>query len=126
MTGSGVPAAYITRVTASGTQTNESLFQYDSTSKLYVATPIDLGASTDQVYLVAYGSGFRNRSLLAGVTTTIGGVNAETSYAGAHGSFIGLDQANILIPRSLAGSGNVNVVFSADGKTANTVTINIK
>lgn len=125
-TGSGIAAAYLTRVSANGTQTDEQLLQYDSNAKQYVATPIDLGASTDKVFLIAFGSGFRNRSLLSGVTTTIGGINAETSFAGAHNSYVGLDQANILIPRSLAGSGNVNVVFSADGKTANTVTINIK
>ncbi|MGH9938257.1 MAG: hypothetical protein ACREAM_18595 [Blastocatellia bacterium] len=38
----------------------------------------------------------------------------------------GLDQANILIPRSLIGSGLVNVVFTANGKTANAVQIDIK
>jgi uncharacterized protein (TIGR03437 family) len=39
---------------------------------------------------------------------------------------VGLDQANVRIPRSLAGRGEVNVVFTFDGKTANTVTINIR
>jgi hypothetical protein len=32
----------------------------------------------------------------------------------------------VRIPRSLAGRGEVNVVFTVDGKTANTVTINIR
>ena len=88
--------------------------------------PLDLGATTDQLYLVVFGTGFRNRSSLSGVTATLGGANAEVSFAGAQGGLTGVDQANIRIPRSLAGRGNVDLVFSVDGKTANTVTINIK
>jgi uncharacterized protein (TIGR03437 family) len=46
-------------------------------------------------------------------------------FAGAQGSFAGLDQANIRIPRSLAGRGKVNLVFTVQGRTANTVMINV-
>src|SRR5438128_1969724 len=46
--------------------------------------------------------------------------------AGAQGVFVGLDQANIVIPRSLAGRGDVNVVLTVDGKTSNTVTNSVK
>jgi len=52
--------------------------------------------------------------------------HSATLLAGAQGSYIGLDQANILIPTSLAGRGEVNVVLTADGKSTNVVTINIK
>lgn len=124
--GSGVAAAYITRVKADGTQTFEALAQYDSTQKAYVAIPIDLGASTEQLFLIALGTGYRNRSSLMGVTATIGGTSTDVSYAGAQEYYVGVDQANIFIPRSLAGRGSVNVTLGADGKTANTVTINIK
>lgn len=34
-------------------------------------------------------------------------------------------QEKIRIPRSLAGRGNVDLVFNADGKAANTVSINV-
>jgi uncharacterized protein (TIGR03437 family) len=37
-----------------------------------------------------------------------------------------VDQANIAIPRSLAGRGSVDLILSADGNSSNTVTINIK
>jgi uncharacterized protein (TIGR03437 family) len=40
--------------------------------------------------------------------------------------FIGLDQVNLPIPRSLAGRGEVDVVVTVEGKVANTVKINIK
>ena len=125
-TGKGVPAAVILRVKADGTQTYESLAQYDQTQSAYVATPIDLGASTDQVFLIGYGTGIRNRSALTAVGATIGGTAAVVSYAGASSGFVGLDQVNILIPRSLASRGSVDVVLGVDSSTANTVTINVK
>jgi uncharacterized protein (TIGR03437 family) len=70
--------------------------------------------------------GFRHRSSLANVTATIGGAAAEVSYAGPQGSFIGLDQANIRVPATLAGRGNVNVVLTVEGKRSNPVVINIR
>ena len=124
--GSGLAAAYITRDKGNNVRVDELIASYNATTNTYTALPIDLGAATDQVYLIAFGTGFRYRSALSLANATIGGLSATVTYAGAQGSFVGLDQANILIPRSLAGSGNVKVVFSADGKTANTVTINIK
>ena len=38
----------------------------------------------------------------------------------------GLDQVNIVVPSSLAGAGEVPVVLTVDGVTANVVTIDIK
>jgi len=38
----------------------------------------------------------------------------------------GLDQLNLIVPRSLAGRGEVDVVLTVDGRTANTVKVNIK
>ena len=70
--------------------------------------------------------GFRKRSSLAGVSATIGGTAAEVSYAGEQGTFVGLDQANIRIPSTLAGRGEVNVVLTVDGQSSNTVTINVR
>jgi len=40
--------------------------------------------------------------------------------------YAGLDQVNVYVPRSLAGAGEVPVVLTADGVTANVVTVNIK
>jgi uncharacterized protein (TIGR03437 family) len=41
------------------------------------------------------------------------------------GDFAGLDQINLRIPRSLVGRGEVEVVVSVDGQTANPARINI-
>jgi len=124
--GRGVPVATVLRVKADGAQIYEPVAQYNAATFRYEPLPIDLGAETDQLFLVAFGTGFRNRSALSAVTTTIGGATAEVSFAGAQGNLVGVDQANIRIPRSLAGRGNVEVVLHVDDKAANTVALNIK
>ena len=124
--GQGVAAAIALRVKADGTQIVEPLIQLNSSTNKYEAVPLSVGEATDQLFLLAFGTGFRNRSSLSAVTATIGGASAEVLYAGTQGSFIGLDQANIRIPASLAGRGEVNVILTVDGKTSNTVTINVK
>jgi len=124
--GQGVAAAVVLRAKADGTQTFEPAVQLNSATNQFEAVPIDLGATTDQVFLIPFGAGFRNRSSLSAVTATIGGTAADVTFAGAQGTLTGLDQANIRIPRSLAGRGNVDLVFTADSKTANTVSLNVK
>ena len=49
----------------------------------------------------------------------------QVLYAGPQSQFVGLDQVNVLLGRSLIGRGQVNVVLTVDGKVANTVTITI-
>jgi uncharacterized protein (TIGR03437 family) len=44
----------------------------------------------------------------------------------AQGSFAGLDQVNVLLPRSLAGSGTVSLVLTASGQFTNAVNISIQ
>jgi uncharacterized protein (TIGR03437 family) len=44
----------------------------------------------------------------------IGGVAAEVIFTGPQGSFVGLDQLNLKIPRSIAGRGDVEVVVRVD------------
>jgi uncharacterized protein (TIGR03437 family) len=124
-TGQGVAAAVALRVRGDGSQSFEPVSRFDTALNRFVSIPIDLGPATDQVFLLLFGTGVRNRSALAAVTTTIGGETAEVSYAGIQSDFVGLDQINARISRSLAGRGEVDVVFSADGRMANTVRINI-
>ncbi|HQR32831.1 MAG TPA: hypothetical protein PLK30_08840 [Blastocatellia bacterium] len=126
VTGKGVLAAVVLRIKADGTQIYEPVTQYDQSQASFVATPIDFGAATDQLYLIVYGTGFRNRSSLAGVSCTIGGISSDVFYVGPQGDFTGLDQANITLSRTLIGRGAVDLVFSVDGKTANTVSLTFK
>lgn len=124
--GRGVPAAVAERILANGSRSTVPVAAFNSSQNLFVPVPIDLGTATDQVFLAAFGTGFRFRSALTAVTATIGGTPAEVSFAGAQGDFVGLDQANIRIPFSLAGRGEVDVVLTVDGVAANPVRINIK
>ncbi|MDQ3009256.1 MAG: PQQ-dependent sugar dehydrogenase [Acidobacteriota bacterium] len=125
-TGRGLPAAVVDRIKASGTRTTEAIGQFDPVQNQFVPVPIDLGALDDQVFLVLFGTGFRFRSALSAATATIGGTNAEVTFAGPQGGFVGLDQANIRIPRSLAGRGEVDVVLTVDGQASNAVRISLK
>lgn len=125
-TGKDAAAGFALRVRADGSRENSPITRFDSAQNKFVPAPIDLGPSTDQVFLVLFGTGFRFRSSLAAVSATIGGANSEVLFAGDQGGFVGLDQANIRIPRSLAGRGDVDVALTADGKTTNVLKINIK
>jgi uncharacterized protein (TIGR03437 family) len=124
--GGGLAAAVVLRVRANGTQSYEPVARFDRGLNRFVAVPIDLGPATDKVYLILYGTGWRFRSALAAVTVKVGGVDAPVSHAGKQGSLVGLDQINALLDRRLIGRGEVEVVLMVDGKTANTVRINIK
>ena len=91
-----------------------------------IASPLDLGNPTDRLILTLYGTGFKGFSGLQNVSATIGTAMAQVLYVGPQGQFAGLDQVNLVVPRSLAGSGEVPIILTIDGQTANVVTINVK
>lgn len=124
--GQGVATAVVLRIKADGTQTVEPVLQYNSATNKFDSVAIGVSDPLDQVFLIAFGTGFRNRTSLSAVSATIAGSSAAVSFAGAQGTLVGLDQANIRIPSSLAGRGEVNVILTVDGKTSNAVTINVK
>jgi len=123
-TGSGVAAVLAVRASSNGTQTPVPVFQCGPSGCSSV--PMDLGASTDILVVEFYGTGIRGRSSLSNVAAQIGGVPATVAYAGSQPQYDGLDQVNVFVPRSLAGAGEVPVVLTVDGVTANVVTVNIR
>lgn len=123
--GQGVAAAVVLRIQADGTRSFEPVALFVGQNR-FVAIPIDLGQETDQVFLLLYGTGIRNRSALANVNVKIGEIDAPVEFAGAQGDFVGLDQVNVRLPRSLAGRAQMDVVLTVDGQQANAVRINIK
>ncbi len=76
------------------------------------------------MYLSLFGTGIRGAA--GAVSVAIQGVNAPVLYAGPQGGFAGLDQVNVVVPQTLAGSGMVSVVLTAAGVAANQVTIAIQ
>jgi uncharacterized protein (TIGR03437 family) len=87
------------------------------------AAPVDLGASTDMVALDFYASGVRDGSA---IEVRIGGQSVPVLYAGAAEHFAGLDQISVQLPRSLAGSGDADVLLTVDGQTAEPVRVHIQ
>jgi len=105
-----------------------------------VPEPINLGSSTDTVVLELFGTGIRAAAAIANenpqfanqpsVFVFVGPSCNDNSLsscyqpslqvlyagpqgAGAPGSFYGLDQVNVLLPRSLAGSGAIYLTVEA-------------
>ncbi len=124
--GSGLASASVLRFKADGSQLYEPVTRFEPAQNKIVAVPIDLGPDSDQVFLLLFGTGFHKPSALSAVSCKIGGTNAEVLYAGPQGDFVGLDQSNVRLPRSLRGRGEVDLMLTADGKTANTVRVAIK
>jgi uncharacterized protein (TIGR03437 family) len=124
--GQGVAAAVVLRVKANGAESYEPVARYDAAQQRFVALPIDLGEEGDQVYLIAYGTGFRHQRDLGAVTVRLGDVETAPLFAGGLPDFAGLDQLNLRIPRSLAGRGEVDVALNAYGHESNRVKVHIR
>ena len=88
-----------------------------------MVVPINLGAATDKTYLAFYATGVQAAGL-ANVTVTVNGVT-PVLYAG-NGGYPGIDQINVQLPASLAGSGTVELQLTASGTAANTVQVAIQ
>ena len=104
----------------------EPVAVFDPVQSRFAPVPIDLGPDVDRVFLDLFGTGIRNRSSLSNVAGKVGGIDSEVFYAGPQNEVVGLDQVNILLPRSLAGRGDVDVVLTIDGQKTNTVTIRVR
>ena len=118
--GQGYPAANVQHVNANNQSVFENVSQYDSVQGKAVALPIQLSSEVGaQEFLLLYGTGWRNRN--SNVTATIGGLPVEVLYAGAQGTYVGLDQINLRLPLTLKGKGNVELNIFVDGKNTNPV-----
>jgi uncharacterized protein (TIGR03437 family) len=116
--GRGVATGQIVVVHADGSHTVDSLATLSGNT--YVATAIKLTAPTDQVFLQLYGTGIRHA---AKVTATLGGTPVTLPYAGQQGTYPGLDQVNLQLPKGLQASGAISIVITAGTQPANTVMV---
>jgi len=120
--GAGVAAAAYVR--ASAPDTAALAFSCEAGVALScLSTPISLGAATDTVFVTLYASGIRGTQ---NVQVYVAGQPVPVRYAGAQGQYQGLDQINITLPASLAGTGEASVYVVADGKPSNMTTIHIQ
>jgi uncharacterized protein (TIGR03437 family) len=121
--GNALVAAFAVRVSANGTQTVEPAYALNAQGS-FSAAPINMGSATDKVYLAIYATGVQAAGP-ANVTVTVNGVNTPVLFAGNAG-YSGVDQINVQLPASLAGSGTVALQVTASGIAANTVQVAIQ
>lgn len=92
--------------------TYESVVNADGTAKA-----IDPGTVWRPNYLLLFGTGLRHATNLR---ARIGNVEVAPIYAGAQGSFAGLDQVNLPLPHNMPG-GMTEITLTSDGRASNTV-----
>ncbi|MFN0084257.1 MAG: Ig-like domain-containing protein [Blastocatellia bacterium] len=123
--GRGVPAATILRVKSNGTQTTESLYQFNAQVNRFVTKPIDLGPDGERIFLILFLTGIRRANddngdgnVNENIRLLIGGNEITPIFAGRQPDLVGLDQINAEIPRSLLGRGICQVSVTAAGYSA--------
>lgn len=124
--GRGIAAALIVRVKDDGTQVYDYVSRYDAALKQHAPLPIDLGPANERVFLVLFGTGWRNVAGRNRSQLRVGGAEAQVTYDGLQPTLIGVDQINALLPRTLSGRGEVDVALTVDGKPANVLRLAFK
>lgn len=120
--GRGVPAATLLRVRANGTQVFEPVAQFNQSTNSFVARPIDLGPEGERVFLILFLTGIVNAqdanndgNLSESIRVLLGGATLTPAFAGRQPDFVGLDQVNLELPRTLIGRGLVSLTVTAPG-----------
>lgn len=113
--GTGTPIVAVTGVTNDGE--TRAIPAYVCTATC-APTAIRLGPGVAQLYLVLYGTGFRNFS---SATAFVGEYEAEVLYAGPAEGFPGVDQVNLRILSPPAFRGQQRLRMITDGRDANLV-----
>jgi len=121
-TGMDVAAGQIATNYSDGSQTVQNIFQCGAGTVNCV--PLGLDLSSGPAALVLYGTGIRGASSLADVTVTIGSQTLPVTYAAAAPGYQGLDQVNVMLPQTLAGTGIAKVSVSVGGVVSNVLTVN--
>ena len=124
--GKGLAAAVVVTVHPDLSQTTQPVARWDSASQSYVAVPIAIPVDGSTVILSLFGTGIRNAAGASDVSAKVKGLSADVLFAGAQAEYAGLDQVNLRLPASLAGSGEVDVELSVAGKAANVVRVAIQ
>ena len=120
--GTGPAAATAVSVSGSNVQTPVAVYQCELVCS---TVPIVLSANA-QVVVSFFGTGIRGAGGASSVSCTIHGVSVPVQFAGPQPAFLGLDQINVALPLSLKGSGQSEVIVTAEGHASNAVLINIQ
>lgn len=122
---SSSPAIFTTSYTGRGLPvaltTYDGVFYEGVTNPDGSAKPVNPGSQWRPNYLLLFGTGFSNE---ANLRVRIGNQEITPLYAGAQGSFAGLDQINLMLPADMPG-GIADVRLISDGRASNTVQLRI-
>jgi uncharacterized protein (TIGR03437 family) len=120
---SGLAAATAVQLAAMGSFTAIPVTSCNSAT----CSPVSVNVSSGAVYLSLYGTGFDSGGSLANVTCKVGGTSVQPTYAGPQLQIPGFDQMNLLLPSSLAGTGDalVQCSFGASTQTVSTNPVHI-
>jgi uncharacterized protein (TIGR03437 family) len=117
--GAGAPSGSVLRVLPGGAQVEEPLAQFDPATGTFTPRPINLGVAGERVFLILYMTGLRGAvdadndgNFNETIHVLLGGNEVTPAYAGPQGSFVGLDQINVEIPRSMVGRGAINLAVN--------------
>jgi uncharacterized protein (TIGR03437 family) len=116
-------AGSVVHVDSSNQQTPGDIVQCDSGA--CTAVPIDVSASAGKAFLILYGTGIRGAAL-SDITVQAGNTVIKPGFASGQGTFAGLDQVNLQLPASLAGSGDIAITVTAAGVASNAVHVTIQ
>jgi uncharacterized protein (TIGR03437 family) len=94
-----------------------------STPRSCLSSPLSLSGASGDLYLILYGTGIRHAK---SVTVYIGGQQVTPAYAGAQPRFPGLDQINVVVPRSMTPAGETLLYVVADGVYSNVVSVQLR
>ncbi len=119
--GQGPPAALLLRVYASGVRRLEFTYACGVQPGSCVPLPVVWEQPDDALYLSLYLTGVRGRSRPEAVSVRVGKQLLPVLYVGPQGQYEGLDQINVLLPRTLAGAGLTELTVTVDGVVSNTV-----
>jgi len=118
------PSMYVLRINADGSRTTE----VPELDEHGVQKPIAVNVPGQTVFFVLYGTGMRgaqaalsDAAFLTGPPTVL-----PIQFIGSAPGFVGLDQVNIKIPSSLAGSGLTQLLVHVEGFETAPVTLNFK
>ena len=120
--GVGAPAALLTRITTDGASSFEAVAMYEKTSARFSPQPLAPAAAGERVFLSLFGSGFRAGSR-SEAFVQIGDLSLPALYIGPQPEYPGLDQVDVELPASLAGSGAQSVQLIVERRHSNTLTL---
>lgn len=116
---------YLVRIDPDGTQTPMEFATTNPDTGAQDPVAIDLGPDGTQVFLVLYGTGLRFVSAPEAGSVSVGGEASAPAIA-ANPGYPGLDEMRFLLPRSLAGRGDVDIAVTLDGATSNSVKVRVQ